>query len=80
MQIKLIQGDFNITDAIALISELISVKIKFHENAISNSSNEEDIKYRESRIKDLQNELNKWRKEILSSSSRLNIEASISIN
>ncbi len=55
MNIQLIQGAFDYKDAVELVSQLIQVKIKFHENKINQSASEEDIKYRESKIKRLQN-------------------------
>lgn len=64
MKIQLIKGSFSSSDATELITELIKVKIKFHENKISNTHNEEDIKMRESRIKQLQNDLHEVRKYI----------------
>ncbi len=57
MELHLIDGQFSTTDAIAIISQLIEVKIKYHENMIKNSHNEEDIKMREGKIKALQKEL-----------------------
>jgi hypothetical protein len=38
MQIPLIQGQFHKNDAIALMSELIQTKIKFHESRIAHAS------------------------------------------
>ena len=64
MKIQLIKGSFSSSDATELITELIKVKIKFHENKISNTHHEEDIKMRESRIKQLQNDLHEVRKYI----------------
>lgn len=57
MNIQLIQGQFNNKEALELITQMIHVKIKFHENKIYNNGNEEDVKYRETKIKNLQKEL-----------------------
>jgi hypothetical protein len=57
MNIQLIEGQFNKKEALELITQMIHIKIKFHENKISNNSNEEDVKYRETKIKNLQKEL-----------------------
>ena len=57
MNIQLIQGQFNAKDAIDTITQMIHVKVKYHENRINSSSNEEDIKMRETKIKRLQKEL-----------------------
>ena len=63
---KLIQGKFSANDAVDIITQLVQVKIKFHENKITNTSNEEDSKLEEKRIKELQNELQSLRTNILS--------------
>jgi hypothetical protein len=57
MNIQLIEGRFNKKEALELITQMIHIKIKFHENKINNNSNEEDVKYRETKIKNLQMEL-----------------------
>lgn len=57
MQMQLINGQFNAIEAIGIITEMVQVKIKYHENKIKESHNEEDIKMRERKIKALQNEL-----------------------
>jgi hypothetical protein len=57
MNIQLIEGQFNKKEALELITQMIHIKIKFHENKINNNSNEEDVKYRETKIKNLQMEL-----------------------
>jgi hypothetical protein len=54
MNIKLLNGSFDPADAIRIITSMIEVKIKFHEDKIQNSSLEEDIKMRENRIRLLQ--------------------------
>ncbi len=43
MNIQLIQGEFNSNDALELITQLIHVKIKYHENKINANATEEDI-------------------------------------
>jgi hypothetical protein len=63
---KLIQGKFSANDAIDIITQMVQVKIKFHESKITNTSNEEDSKLEEKRIKELQNELQNLRSNILS--------------
>lgn len=57
MNLHLIQGHFSKTDTKELLSQLVQVKIKFHESKIKTSQSEEDIKMREARIRDLQNQL-----------------------
>lgn len=64
MNIEFINGQFNTTEAIELITKMIQLKVKYHENKIDNSTSEEDIKFREVKIKSLQNQLFEFRKSI----------------
>lgn len=57
MELKLISGSFDKNDAIELISQLINVKMRFHENKINMTQSMDDIKAREKRIIQLQNEM-----------------------
>ncbi len=77
MNIKLIEGHFNSNDALDLIVKLIHSKISYHEGKIANDSSEEDIKYRESKIKYLQKELFDVRKHFESTKGNLKISADI---
>jgi len=79
MKIQLIEGQFKKTEAIALISDLIQTKIKFHESRILSASNEEDIKYRESKIIFLQNQLGSLRHEFDNEGSEMKISATITV-
>lgn len=77
MNIQLIQGTFPSSDALFIIEQLIKVKISFHEQRISASDNEEDVKHRESRIKALQKELEAVRNEMLVNPLAVTITAEI---
>lgn len=79
MNIQLIQGQFSKKDAIDLITQMIHIKIKFHEGNINNDDNEEDIKMREKRIKQLQKDLYEARKYIEQNGNLININAMIEI-
>jgi peptidoglycan hydrolase CwlO-like protein len=79
MNIQLIQGEFNSNDAMELITQMVHVKIKYHENKINSNSTEEDIKNREAKIKRLQKELFELRKTIHSKTNILKVEAIIKI-
>jgi len=59
MTVQLLDGTFSARDAGSLLTALFEIKIKFHETQIQADSSEEQIKMRENRIKDLQNELKK---------------------
>lgn len=77
MNIKLIEGHFSSSDALDLIVKLIHTKISYHEGKIGSDSTEEDIKYRESKIKYLQKELFDVRKYFESTKGNLKISADI---
>jgi hypothetical protein len=77
MKIQLIEGHFSAKDAIEIITQMIHVKIKFHENKIDNSDNEEDSKMREKKIKLLQKNLFEVRKAIESKGESINLNAEI---
>ena len=75
MNIQLMQGQFNTQDAVDIITQLINVKIKFHENKIEANDGEEATKMREKRIKDLQQDLHKAREYILANGKSISIES-----
>lgn len=54
MKIDLINSALRHDDAVVRIGELIQEKIRFHESEISTAGTEEDIKFRERKIKSLQ--------------------------
>lgn len=78
MNIPLIQGQFSAKDATDLITQLIHVKIKYHEGKINHASNEEDIKMREQRIKQLQKDL--YEARLFLESEPVGVEAIISLS
>ena len=79
MDIQLIHGQFTAKDAIEIITEMIHVKIKYHENKINNSSSEEDIKMRETKIKRLQKELFECRNNIYEKKGKVKLNAIIQL-
>ena len=79
MAIQLIHGQFNSDEALELITQMIQVKIKYHENKITANSTEEDIKNRETKIKRLQKELDDLRSSIISKGGNPAIDAVINI-
>ena len=80
MNIQLIQGNFNAKDALAIITQMIHVKIKYNESKISSNNNEEDIKFREAKIKRLQKDLFDIRNFILDSGGKINIQSEIQLS
>lgn len=79
MELHLIDGQFTATDAIAILTQLTEVKIKYHENKIKSSHNEEDIKMRERKIKKLQKELADSRAHIQKQTSNITINSTINL-
>ena len=77
MKIQLIEGYFNAKDAIEIITQMIHVKIKFHENKINAESNEEDVKMREKKIHQLQKNLFEVRKVIELKGQGINLNAEL---
>jgi len=80
MIIQLIEGNFNSHDTLDLITQMIHIKIKYQENKISSSENEEDTKAREAKIKRLQKELYNFRNNVDSSLNHHTINAIINID
>ncbi|WP_026994844.1 hypothetical protein [Flectobacillus major] len=79
MNIQLIQGDFSSSDALELITQMVQLKIKYHENAITKDDTEETIKYSESKIKRLQQELFELRNSIKANRKKVTVKAIIHI-
>lgn len=61
---NLISGRFTKEDAQKIVTGLVDVKIKYHEEKIRQSDSEEDIKMREKKIKELQMHLYEFRRHI----------------
>ncbi len=80
MKINLMQGSFETKDALEMITKMIAVKIKFHEDKISKGDSEEDIKMRETRIRQLQKDLYDTRSYIEKLSEDITIQAEITIH
>lgn len=79
MELHLIKGSFEKEEALELIQQMIQLKIKFHEKKIQQCEQEEDIKMRENRIKQLQNEFNQARALIQEKTTFCSIQSTIHI-
>jgi len=79
MQIQLIEGEFKSSDALDLITQMIHIKIRFHENKISKGETEEDSKAKESKIIKLQKDLFEVRNNINSATKKIKLNAIINI-
>lgn len=77
--LHLINGEFEGKEALELITHLVHAKIRFLENKIEQSHNEEDIKMREKRIKMLHEELSICAKRI-SKSPKVHLESDLMID
>lgn len=79
MNIQLIHGQFSSQEAIDIITKMVHVKIKFHEEKITSSSSEEDVKMREQRIKGLQKELYEVRDFITHKKAKIEMHSVVEI-
>lgn len=79
MNIQLIEGLYNGKDALKVITEIIHVNIKFHENKIKEQYNEADLKYHENQIKKLQKSLFEVGDLIKYNNNGLSLKSSIEI-
>lgn len=59
--LSLLKGVFSRQDALDLITQLVEVKIRFHEKKMKDLVEVEDLKMREKRIQSLQSELHALR-------------------
>ena len=80
MQLQLIEGQFQREDALDLITQMIHVKIKFHEKKIENGHLEEDIRARETKIKKLQKELFEIRQQMKPENKQVKMNAVINLD
>ena len=80
MNIQLIRGSYTQAEALDILTQLIHVKIRYHESKIEKSHNEEDIKMREKRIKQLQQDFYEAKQLILAGNKTCNVESEIKIS
>ncbi|MEO6671688.1 MAG: hypothetical protein ABIN36_19545 [Ferruginibacter sp.] len=80
MNIQLIQGRFSAKDALEIITHMIHIKVKYHESRINKASNEEEIKFRETKIKRLQKELFEFMNNIDGKTGNVKLDAIIQVD
>jgi hypothetical protein len=80
MEISLINGSFSKNDALHLIDQLMHVKVKFHEDKINKNQNLDDIKTREKRIIQIQNQLRACKETLFNLDGDVVINGNIKIN
>lgn len=76
----IIKGTYSSDEAFEIVKNIIQLKINFHEEKISLSDNEEDIKMRENRIKSLQTDLFSFRKLVYSKTSSVDMNAILKLD
>ncbi|RXR22544.1 hypothetical protein [Flavobacterium stagni] len=79
MELQLIQGQFSPQEALSLLREMVDVKIKFHERKIATAASEEDIKFREKRIKDLQAEWQQIQTQLQQNERSISLKAPVNV-
>lgn len=79
MKFDLIKGCFNNDEAMELLTQLLHVKIRFHENKIRQASNIEDIEHREQRIIELQKSLYETQRLVTNSNELIELTSQVSI-
>jgi hypothetical protein len=80
MIITPISRQFESQEGITLLTQIIDMKIKFHESKIQDDATEEDIKYRESKIIQLQRTRNEITNREKFPREQLNIVADTTIS
>ena len=80
MTIQLLKGHFSPQEATDILTKMVQIKIKFQEDKINSGSNEEDIKMREKRIKQLQTELSEVRNYIREKETNIALESCLEIH
>lgn len=80
MNLQIIKGSFETSDTIELMIQLVNVKIKYHEDKIDATNNEEDIKQRENRIKELQKELAHIKNYLAQQGDKISVNCNVEIN
>lgn len=79
MEIQLIKGEFEAKEALNLITQMIHIKVRYHESKIDKNSSEEDIKYRETKIKMLQKELFELKGQMDGKQNKLILDALVKL-
>jgi len=79
MNIEFLKGNFSKEEALDLLTQIVHIKIKFHEKKIEKSDMEEDTKMREQRIKKLQQDFYDAKIFIMSKEKDCELNAEINI-
>lgn len=79
MTVQLVTGEFSKMETLNMVTQMFEMRIKFHEDKIMNSHNEEDIKMREKKIKFLQGELAQARTYLMSKEDPIAVSCTITL-
>jgi hypothetical protein len=79
MTVQLVSGEFSKLETLNMITQMFEMRIKFHEDKIMSSHNEEDVKMRERKIKFLQGELSQARKYLVSKDKPIAVSCTITL-
>jgi hypothetical protein len=79
MDLQILKGNYSTAETIALLEKFVAVKINFIEQKIGNDSSEEDIKMRERRIKELQNNFSTIKQNLLVKAGFCNLQSTIQV-
>lgn len=81
---ELFKGHYSAKDAEEIIDKMVKINIEFHEKKINQSDQEEDIKMREKRIRELQAHHAQLKSDLILSRKNVelatNIEVSVKCN
>ena len=80
MNVSLLKGSFSPNDLEKIISELIHVKIKFHEAKIQSSDDEETMKMRRTASSGYRTTLSRVRTYLREAGPVVNVEAHITLS
>lgn len=78
MTLELMNGAFSGPELLSLLEPMIQTKIRFNESKIDQAASEEDIKMRESRIKQLQLDWQNIRQQIGQQEGLVKVNAVVS--
>lgn len=79
MKLTLLSGSFSAKEMEKIITDMIKVKIKYHEDKIQATDDMETIKMRENRIIKLQNDLKSAREYLQNAPTMIQAAAEITI-
>lgn len=79
LELTLIEGEFQPAEAADLLTRMYLVKIQYHEGKINSNSSEEDIKFRESKIKQLTRDLNALRDQLHLTNGMVHLSTSVKL-